>query len=142
MGKDYLEGRRPVFLYGSFYFTLIKLNILQIMKQYRVINTETPNREVTEYVITDTINANGHQEITLSRSYDENWSEDCRGEERIKFIDTGDMVVFPKKMFAGDVGYDNFAELFILLSFISKTEHMPLYKGRIEEIKPNQSFEI
>jgi hypothetical protein len=112
------------------------------MKQYRVINTETPKREVNEYLITDTINANGHQEITLSRSYDDNWSADCRGEERIKLIDTGNEYVFPKKMFSGDVGYDSFAELFILLSYINKTEHMSLYKGRIEEIIPNKTFEI
>jgi hypothetical protein len=112
------------------------------MKQYRVINTETPKKEVNEYTITDTINANGHQEITLSRSYDETWSEDARGEERIKLIDTGNEYVFPKKMFSGDVGYDSFAELFILLSYVNRTEHMPLYKGRIEEIKQDETFDI
>jgi hypothetical protein len=112
------------------------------MKQYRVVNTESENSEINEYLITDTMNQNGHQEITLIRSYDENWSSPVRGEERIKLIDTGDMVVFPKRMFAGDVGYDDFAELFILLSFINKTAHMPLYKGRIEEIIPDKTFEI
>jgi hypothetical protein len=129
--------RRPAFLCGAF-FHLKSLK----MQQYRVINTETPNREVNEYLITDTINANGHQEITLSRSYDENWSSECRGEERIKIIDTGNEYVFPKKMFAGDVGYDSFAELFILLSYINKKGHMPLYEGRIEEIIPDKTFEI
>lgn len=112
------------------------------MQQYRVINTETPKSEVNEYLITDTINSNGHQEITLIRSYDGNWSSECRGEERIKLIDTGNEYVFPKRMFAGDVGYDSFAELFILLNYINKTSRMSLYKGRIEKINPNQSFEI
>lgn len=112
------------------------------MKQYRVINLEKEFQEEHEYDITVDVNDNGHEETTLSRSYSSTWSPSNRGEELIKIIDTGDMMVFPKKMFAGDVGYDIFAELYILMSFINKTEHMPLYKGRIEEVKPNQTFEI
>lgn len=111
------------------------------MKQYRVVNTET-DAEIHEYTITVDMNSNGHEEITLFRSKNDTWSEHARGEERIKLIDTGDMMIFPKRMFSGDAGYDDFAELYIIMSFINKTSHMPLYKGRIEQITPDKSFEI
>ena len=91
------------------------------MDHYKVFNIEG-NKEIYEYNITVQINKNGHEEYTLSRSLDDSWSENVRGQELIKIIDTGDMMIFPKKMFAGDVGYDVFAELFILMSFINKTE--------------------
>lgn len=110
------------------------------MKQYRVLNTET-DAETHEYTITVDMNSNGHQEITLFRSKNDTWSEYAKGEQRIKLIDTGDGMVFPKRMFAGDAGYDDLAELYIIMSFINKTSSMPLYKGRIEEIT-DKSFEI
>jgi hypothetical protein len=110
------------------------------MKQYRVFNTEE-DVEIHEYNITVDINDNNHEEITLYRSRGETWSGHVRGEERIKIIDTGNMMVFPKKMFSGDVAYDEFAELFIITSFINKTSPGYVYKGRIEEIT-NQSFDI
>ena len=112
------------------------------MKQFRVINLEEDFKEVHEFTITVDMNNNGHEEFTLYRSKSETWSEPHRGEEVLKIIDTGDQYVFPKREFAGDVGYDKFAELFILLNFISKTERMPIYKGRIEEIIPDKTFEI
>lgn len=110
------------------------------MKQYRVFNTEG-DMEIHEYNITVDINENNHEEITLYRSRGETWTDYVRGEERIKIIDTGNMMVFPKKMFSGDVGYDDFAELFIITSFINKTTTMGVYKGRIEEIT-DKSFSI
>lgn len=110
------------------------------MKQYRVFNTET-DAEAHEFNITVDINSNGHEEITLYRSKSDTWSEPVRGEERIKVIDTGDMMVFPKKMFSGDVGYDEFAELYVIMSFVNKTSSMPLYKGRIEQVT-DKSFDI
>jgi hypothetical protein len=97
---------------------------------------------VHEYDIIVDINSNGHEVTTLYRSYDDVWSEHSRGEELISFIDTGDMMVFPKKEFAGDVQYDRFAELYILISFINKTQFLPLYEGRVEEVIPDKSFEI
>jgi hypothetical protein len=114
-------------------------------KMYRVINTydyKAENKIVHEYTISVTMNNNGHQVTSLSRSYDDVWAEGIRGEEVVKVIDTGDMIIFPKKEFAGDVLYDRFAELFILLNFMNKTERMPLYQGIIEEITPGKSFEI
>lgn len=110
------------------------------MKKYRVFNTEN-DIEIHEYNITVDMNDNGHEEITLYRSRDEVWSDHVRGEERIKIIDTGNMMVLPKKMFSGDVAYDEFAELFIITSFINKITPMSVYKGRIEEIT-DQSFDI
>jgi hypothetical protein len=112
------------------------------MKTYKVINLETENQEIHEYTITVYMNNNGHEVTVLSRSLSDTWSEHNRGEELIKIIDTGDMVVFPKKEFSGDVGYDKQAELYILLHFMSKTSHMPFYKGRIEEITPTRTIEI
>ena len=112
---------------------------------YRVHNTfdyKSENKIVHEYTITVSMNDNGHEVTTLSRSYDDVWAEDNRGEELIKIIDTGDMMIYPKKMYSGDVDYAQHAELFILLSFLNKTETFPLYKGDIEEITPQRSFEI
>ena len=111
------------------------------MEKYKVINLETPGKEVHEYDIIVDMNKNGHQVTTLKRSLNDNWSEHHRGEELISLIETGDEMIFPKKAFAGDVGYDVFAELFILMSFISKTGHLPVYKGRIERIT-TQTYDI
>ena len=114
-------------------------------KMYRVINTldyKSENKIVHEYTIMQYMNDNGHEVTTLHRSHDDVWAEGRRGEEVIKVIDTGDMVIFPKKEFAGDVGYDKIAELYILLHFINKTERMPMYEGTIEEIIPTHTIEI
>jgi hypothetical protein len=112
-------------------------------KIYKVYNTEESSKAIIhEYTISVTINDNGHEEITLFRSFDDCWEESHRGQELIKLIDTGDMVVYPKKMYSGDVDYAQHAELFILLSFLNRTEHMPLYQGSIEEITPGKSFDI
>jgi len=110
-------------------------------KVYKVYNTEAKH-ETHEYTITQDRNKDNYLVTTLSRSHEEMWSEDNKGEELISLIDTGDEVTFPKKLFAGDVGYDRFAELFILLSFINKTETYGLYKGRIEQVYPSKTFEI
>ena len=112
------------------------------MKQYKVINLEINNKETHDYTITVEMNKNKHKVLTLNRSHDSTWAEDRKGEEVIKLIDTGDEYVFPKKEFAGDAGYDKFAELFILMSFINNTERLPIYKGRIEEIIDAKTFEI
>jgi len=114
-------------------------------KKYRVLNThdyKTENKIVHEYDIIVDMNKNGHEVTTLFRSHEETWSEDNRGEEIVSLIDTGDMMIFPKKEFAGDVDYDKIAELYILLHFINKTERMPMYQGTIEEIIPTHTIEI
>jgi len=100
------------------------------------------NKIVHEYTIMVYMNNNGHQVTSLHRSHDEVWAEGRRGEEVVKLIDDGDMVIFPKKEFAGDVQYDKYAELFILLSFVNKTERMPLYQGVIEEVVDAKTIEI
>jgi len=117
-------------------------------KTYRVLNThdyKSQNKIVHEYTICVDVTDEG-QVVTLNRSYDGVWSEDRRGEEVISLIDTGDYVIYPKKLFSskfsGEVGYDLHAELFILLTFMNKSERMPLFQGIIEEITPTQTFEI
>jgi hypothetical protein len=111
------------------------------MKTYRVINTENDGQELHEYDILVGTNEEGHQVTTLRRSLDGNWSEHARGEEVIKLIDTGNEVIFPKKMFSEKVEYDIFAELHIIMSFLSNTSYLPTYKGRVEEVT-NKVFEI
>ena len=114
-------------------------------KIYRVINThdyKTENKIVHEYTIMQYMNNNGHEVTALHRSHDEIWSEDRRGEEIFKLIDTGDMIIYPKKTFVGDVDYAMHAELFIILSFMNKTDRMPLYQGVIEEVVEANSFNI
>lgn len=103
---------------------------------------KSENKIVHEYTITVDMNKNGHEVTTLFRSHEETWSEDNRGEELFNLIDTGDMIIFPKKMFAGDVDYAAFAELYIMMAFINKTEHMPLYQGTIEQVSPTKSINI
>ena len=117
-------------------------------KTYRVLNTldyKSQNKIVHEYTICVDVTDEG-QVVTLNRSYDDVWSEDRRGEQVLSLIDTGDYVIYPKQTFSaklsGQVGYDLHAELFILLSFMNKSERMPLFQGTIEEITPSQSFEI
>jgi len=115
------------------------------MKKYRVFNThdyKSENRIVHEYDIRVELNNNNHEVTTLSRSLDDVWADGSRGEDLISVIDTGDMIIFPKKMFAGDVDYAAFAELYILLAFINKTQRMPLFKGTIEEVVPKHIIEI
>jgi hypothetical protein len=117
---------------------------MQTSKIYKVINThdfKSENKVVHEYTITVNITEKG-QVITLYRSFDDCWEQSHRGEEIFTIIDTGDGLIYPKKLFVGDVDYALHAELFIILSFLNKTEHMPLYKGDIEEVTPQQSFEI
>ena len=110
---------------------------------FKVYNTEeSPKKVVHEYNIIQEMNKNGHLVTTLSRSYDDVWAEDRRGENVISLIDTGNEMIFPKKEFAGDVGYDRFAELYILLAFLNRTETYFLYKGYIEEVVPAKIFEI
>lgn len=114
-------------------------------KKYRVLNThdyKSQNKIVHEYDIVVDMNEEGIEVITLYRSHDETWSENIRGEEIVSLIDTGEMMIFPKKTFAGDVGYDKFAELFVLLSFLNKTYSMSLYKGTIEEVTDIKTYEI
>lgn len=114
-------------------------------KVYKVSNTldyRKENKIVHEYDIVVYMNKNGHSVVTLKRSLDDVWSEDRRGEEIISLIDTGDMLIYPKKMFAGDVDYALHAELFILLSFLNKTEFMPLYEGVIEKVTPTETYII
>lgn len=117
-------------------------------KMYRVLNTldyKSENKIVHEYTISVTTTDEGSV-VTLMRSFDDVWSEHKRGEEVLSLIDTGDCVIYPKQAFSaklsGEVGYDLHAELFILLSFMNKSERMPLFQGIIEEITPSQSFEI
>lgn len=110
-------------------------------KVYRVYNTETKN-ETHEYIITQDRNQDDYLVTTLSRSTEEMWCEDNKGEELISVIDTGNEIIFTKKQFTRDVGYDRFSELFILLSFINKTETYGLYKGRVEQVYPSKNFEI
>ena len=113
-------------------------------KMYRVLNThdyKEQNMIVHEYDIVVEMNNNGHEVITLKRSQDDVWADGKRGEEVLSLIDTGDAIIYPKRMYAGVVDYAQHAELFILLTFLNKTEFMPLYKGVIEEV-PTKNFEI
>lgn len=113
-----------------------------MIKMYRVFNTHDHPTTVHEYDIIKSINSDGNEEIVLFRSFDDVWSEDKRGEEIIKLIDTGDAVIYPKKMYTGEVDYAMHAELYILLAFLNKTEHMPLFKGTIEEVVAKNNIEI
>jgi hypothetical protein len=113
-------------------------------KTYRVLNThdfKSENKIVHEYDIVKRLNDDGFEEITLYRSYEEHWAEENRGERLSTLIDTGDAVIFPKKKYIGEVDYATYAELYILMAFVNKTEHMPLFKGIIEEVT-TKSFEI
>lgn len=109
---------------------------MQKSKLYRVLNThdyKSENKIVHEYDITSNVTDDGIY-TTLYRSHDDCWDPSVRGEKVIEVLDTGDEIIYPKKMFTGGVDYAKHAELFILLSFLNKTEFMPLYQGEIHEV--------
>ena len=114
----------------------------RIFKVSNTFDYKSSNQIVHEYTIMQYMNNNGHEVTALHRSHDDVWAENRRGEEIMKLIDTGDMIIYPKKMFTGDVDYAMHAELFILLTFLNKTEHMPLYQGTIEEVIDAKTIEI
>jgi hypothetical protein len=113
-------------------------------KTYRVINThdyKSENLKVHEYDIIEHVNGDGHQITTLYKSNDPIWCQSSRGEKVITIIDTGNEMIFPKKEFANEVGYDKFAELYILISFINKTK-MNVYTGDIQQIEITNTYEL
>ena len=107
------------------------------MESYRVMNTFdylSENKIVNEYLITVNETDDGCEEYVLSRTHEEIWDSSVRGQEILRIIDTGDGYISPKRIFAKDVDYAIFAELFILMNFINKTSFTPIYKGTIEKI--------
>ena len=113
-------------------------------KTYRVINThdyKSENKKVHEYDIVEHVNGEGHEIVTLYRSNDPIWSESARGEKVLTIIDTGNGVIFPKKEFTNEVGYDKYAELYILMSFVNKAK-TNLYTGDVQEIIYTNTFEL
>jgi hypothetical protein len=115
------------------------------MKVYRVTNTldyKSENKVVHEYTIMQYQNEDDDTVTALHRSHDDVWAESVRGEEILRIIDTGDNLIFPRKMYNGEVGYDKLAELYIVMHFMNKTERMPLFQGVIEEIAPTETIEI
>lgn len=117
---------------------------MQKNKLYRVLNThdyKSENKIVHEYDISSNVRDDGIH-ITLYRSHDDCWDSSVRGEKVIEVLDTGDEMIYPKKMFSGVVDYAKHAELFILLSFLNKTEFMPLYQGEIHEVVEAQTIVI
>jgi len=111
-------------------------------RMFRVMNTNDHPSVVHEYDIIKTTNDEGHEEITMFRSYNDIWSDCKKGDEVIKIIDTGDGYIFPKKLIHNDVDYCLAAELYIIMAFINKTERMPLFKGIIEEVVAKNNIEI
>ena len=113
-----------------------------MIRIYRVMNTHDHPTATHEYDIIKSTNDQGHTEITMFRSFSDIWAENKCGDEVIKIIDDGDGFKFPKKLITGDVDYCLAAELYIVMAFINNTEHMPLFKGTIEEIIKANTFNI
>jgi len=113
-----------------------------MIKMFKVMNTHDHPSIVHEYDIIKTMNDEGNEEITMFRSFNDVWADGKKGEEVIKIIDDGDGYKFPKKLFTSDVDYCLAAELYIIMTFINKTERMPLFKGVIEEVVIKNNIEI
>ena len=111
-------------------------------RMFRVMNTHDHPTIVHEYDIIRTTNDEGHEEITMFRSFNDVWADHKRGDEVIKIIDTGDGYIFPKKLIHNEVDYCLGAELYIIMAFINKTERMPMFKGIIEEVVAKNNIEI
>ena len=111
-------------------------------RMFRVMSQQDHPTIVHEYDIIRTTNDEGHEEITLFRSFNDVWADARKGEEVFKIIDDGDGYKFPKKLFTSDVDYCLGAELYIVMAFINKTERMPLFKGTIEEVVVKNNIEI
>ena len=111
------------------------------MEQYRVFNIEKETCNY-EYDITVETNDKGHKVHTLYRSGADSWSHNTKNEKILTIIDTGNSMVIPSLKISESVGYDTFAELFILMSFINKTESMPFFQGKIEKVEPENIMHI
>lgn len=111
------------------------------MRKFRVYNTFDHNTEVHDYDVTMEI-INKGEKYTLYRSNEGDWSDDCRGEEILSLVDTGNGVIFPKNIYTKEVDYACFAELFVLLSVMNKTDSTPLFGGRVEEVIESNNFNI
>lgn len=84
-----------------------------------------------DYTIEVIEHDNRDTEYVLSRSNSDHWSEHCKGEEIIRLVDDCNGYKFNDKI-GKSVDYALFAELYILLQFISKTER-DIYSGIIIE---------
>ena len=111
------------------------------MRKFRIYDTFNGGGEVHDYDVTIEDTDEG-EKITLFRSNEGIWADDCRGEEIFSLLDTGNGVIFPKNIYTKDVDYHNLAELFVLLSVINKTDRSPIYGGRAEEVIESINFNI
>lgn len=111
------------------------------MRKFRVYNTYDHLGDMHDYDVTIE-NIDKGKKITLFRSYGGDWSDDCKGEEIFSLLDTGNGVIFPKKIYTKEVDYSKLAELFVILSIINKTDKNPVYGGRVEEVIESNNFNI
>lgn len=111
------------------------------MRKFRVYDTFNGGGEVHDYDVTIEDTDKGDK-YTLYRSNGANLSDECKGEEIFSLLDTGNGIVFPKKIYTKDVYYHNLAELFVLLSVMNKTDRFPIYGGRVEEVLESVNFNI
>jgi hypothetical protein len=103
------------------------------MQQNRVINTfpgEEFNRHEYNIVVEST---DAGTKYSLVRSNEEHWAEGHRGQTVCAILDNGDGYRLSKHV-TRDLGYDIAAELFILMSYINKTDNLSLFKGIIEMV--------
>jgi hypothetical protein len=111
------------------------------MRKFRVYNTFDHDGDIHDYDVTIETTDEG-EKITLFRSNEGIWADDCRGEELFSLLDTGNGVIFPKKIYTKEVDYSQLAELFVVLSVINKTDRNPIYGGRVEEVIESTNFNI
>jgi len=112
------------------------------MRKFKVYNTfDQKGTQTHDYDITVEDTDKGHK-YTLFRSDGGDWADDCKGEELFSLLDTSNGYLFPKNMYSKDVDYSNLAELFVLLSVINKTDLLPIYGGRVEEVIESTNFNI
>lgn len=111
------------------------------MRKFRVYNTFDHPGDTHDYDVTIE-NTDEGEKITLFKSYGGDWADDCRGEELFSLLDTGNGVIFPKKIYTKEVDYVCFTELFVLLSVMNKTDSIPLFEGRVEEVIESNNFNI
>ena len=110
------------------------------MRKFRVYDT-FEDTEIHDYDVIVELTDEG-EEFSLYRSNGGNWAEENAGEKIISLLDTGNGIVFPGRD-AEQMDYAEFAELFVLLSVMNKTNYsLPIYKGRIEEVLESVNFNI
>ena len=98
-------------------------------KKYLIIDTNDEGfAHDYDVIISDTDEGTLYT-MYRSKTY---WSDEKKGEKIMEVLDNGDGVVF-KPRTCKELDYSELSELYVMLTFMSKTGRLPIYEGEIIE---------